>query len=120
MAQTILYVDDEEALQDLVAAYLTAEGYAVTTAGDGREAMRLLSEGAFDIVLLDLHLPLANGLEVLEFIKGKGIPSRTIILSGDESILLQNVSNRWGADDHLSKPFDFDELLSVLKRSCAA
>jgi CheY-like chemotaxis protein len=117
MARSVLYVDDEAPLRELVQTYLSIEGWNVTTAGEGNEAIDLLSRQEFDVLLLDLHMPNTDGLEVLRFMREQNIQTPTIIMSGDERPFLKELCSRYGANDHLSKPFDFDDLLLALNRA---
>lgn len=120
MANSILYVDDEAPLRELVHTYLSLEGWDITTAGGGDEAIDLLSRQKFDILLLDLHMPNTDGFDVLRFMRERKIQASTIIMSGDERPFLRDLCSRLGVNDHLPKPFDFEDLLLVLNRARAA
>ncbi len=116
----ILLVDDDEALRELVGAYLSANGFDVEGAGDG-EAMRasLAREGA-DLVVLDLMLPGDDGLTLLRALRAGGGPP-VIIASARGDEVDRVVGLEVGADDYLAKPFGPRELLArvraVLRRS---
>jgi len=66
MAIHLLYADDEPDLRDLVQNHLSLEGFEVETVGDGAQAVKMLSSKKFDLVLLDIHMPVMDGLEVFE------------------------------------------------------
>ena len=116
MAYTVLFVDDEAPLRDLIHAYLSAEGYEVTTAEDGSQAIALLGERSFDVVLLDLHMPNVDGLEVLRFMKNLNFSPRTFIMSGDDRPFVMTLCDRFGIEGHLPKPLDFDDLSAMLRQ----
>ncbi|MEK7669750.1 MAG: response regulator, partial [Bacteroidota bacterium] len=65
----ILVVDDEDALRTVLSAELEGEGYQVTTAADGQEAINVLTTSGFDLILLDIKMPNVDGFEVLKFVK---------------------------------------------------
>lgn len=97
-------------------SYLTGQGYEVTVALDGSEATALLEQRAFDIVMLDLHMPKVSGLEVLQFMKDHGIATHCFIMSGDDRPCIVELCQRFGVAGHLPKPFDFDDLGDALKQ----
>jgi CheY-like chemotaxis protein len=116
MAQSILFVDDEAPLGELMNSYLAGQGYDVTVALDGSEATALLEQRAFDIVMLDLHMPKVSGLEVLQYMKDRGIVTHCFIMSGDDRPYILELCHRFGVEGHLPKPFDFDDLGNILKQ----
>lgn len=111
----ILYVDDEAPLRDLVHTYLELEGYEVSTASEGAEAIAQLGRQEFDILLLDYHMPGTNGLEVLKYMDSQQIRTRTIVMSGDDGPAVREACARYGVIDCLPKPFDLNVLLSALQ-----
>lgn len=119
MAPRLLYVDDEEALRELVQMHLTLEGYEVSTAGDGHEAIDLLTANAYDLVLLDLHMPGIDGLGVMRSMRERNITPRTIVLSGDSHPEVLEECSRLGAEEFLSKPYNFHELMATIDRVLA-
>ena len=114
----ILIVEDEPAISNLVAMTLTGAGYQCVTAGDGLAAADLLDRESFDLALLDIMLPGADGFELLDYIKPLDIP--VIFLTARDSVSDRVRGLRAGADDYLVKPFELVELLarveSVLRR----
>ena len=112
----ILYVDDEEELRYLVENQLSHEGFHVKTADDGDTAVKMLEENSYDVILLDIRMPRMSGIEVLKYIKKRGINSRVIMLTAvdDLSVALESVKN--GAIDYLTKPYEFETLLKSIKR----
>jgi len=112
--QRILIVDDEDPMRRLIATNLKASGYRITTAPDGDEALQLLDEHQFDLLLLDINMPGPNGFEVLA--KVRSYASTPILMVScrtrehDRAGALD-----LGADDYLSKPFGVLELVARVK-----
>ena len=117
----ILVVEDERAINDLIVMNLTEAGYECERALDGIEAADRLEAGgeSFDLVLLDIMLPGADGYELLDYIKPLGIPVIFITARGSMADKVRGL--RLGADDYLVKPFEIVELLArveaVLRRA---
>ena len=112
--QNILVVDDEAPMRKLLSSNLKASGYAVSTAADGAEALKLIEEHSFDLLLLDLNLPGPNGLQVLEAVRRGGeVPVLVVSGRGRERDKVETLD--LGADDYLSKPFGISELLARVK-----
>jgi DNA-binding response OmpR family regulator len=112
----ILVADDEEALRDLLSEQLTAQGYQTETASDGEDAIQRLQEGSFALVLLDINMPKKTGLEVLKYIREKGMSTRVIMLTGRLGYSIGSESMKLGADEFITKPFDLNYLDSAIKR----
>jgi two-component system KDP operon response regulator KdpE len=109
--QNILVVDDERPMRRLLASNLRASGYAVRSAADGSEALKLLEEHRFDLLLLDINIPGPNGLQVLETARrDTDIP--VLIVSGRGRERDRVGALELGADDYLSKPFGVSELVA--------
>ncbi len=116
----ILIVEDEKPINDLIEMNLTEAGYTCTCAYDGIQAADLLETGErFDLVLLDIMLPGANGYELLEYIKPLEIPVIFLTAKGSTEDKVKGL--RLGADDYLVKPFEIVELLArvetILRRA---
>ncbi len=111
----ILLVEDEPTLNLQVARKLKAEGYIVEVAVNGRDALHLGMENDFDAVILDLGLPLLDGLSVLSRWRGAGRTMPVLILTarGDWHERVAGIDA--GADDYLVKPFHMEELLARLR-----
>ena len=114
----ILIVDDEKPICDLIDMNLTAAGYSCVAVQDGLSAIDAVEEGDFDLVLLDIMLPGADGYDVMEYIKPFKVP--VIFISAKHEVKDRVKGLRLGADDYLIKPFDVTELLArveaVLRR----
>ena len=113
MKKKILVVDDEEGLRLLYEEVLKAEGYEVLTARNGREAIQQLEAGKPDLIILDIVMPVMDGMEALGRIVGKDrkIP---IILNTSYSDYQQDFMS-WAADAYLTKSADFSELKNKVK-----
>ncbi len=112
--QTILVVDDEAPMRKLLLNNLKASGYAVRSAADGTEALKLLEENRFDLLLLDINLPGPNGLQVLEAMR-HDVEMPVLMLSGRGRERDKVEALDRGADDYLTKPFGIAELLARVK-----
>ncbi|MEW6058548.1 MAG: response regulator transcription factor [Actinomycetota bacterium] len=114
MPQRVLVVDDEEAIAEAVRARLESEGYTVTVAGDGPQAIELASATHPDLVVLDLMLPGMDGLEVCREIQRNGwVPVLMLTARTEESDKVAGFAV--GADDYLTKPFSLRELAVRVK-----
>lgn len=120
--QTVLVVDDEEIVRDVVVRYLERDGYRTIQAGDGATAQALIEEHehSLALVVLDLMLPQINGLELCSWIRSRGdLPVIMLTARSEETDRI--VGLEIGADDYLGKPFSPRELAarvrSVLRRS---
>ena len=114
MSTRVLVVDDEMPIQRFLKPALTASGYEVLTAENGREALRLIATAAPDIVVLDLGLPDMDGKEVLTQVRTfSSVP--VIVLSAREREAEKIAALDLGADDYVEKPFAIGELMARLR-----
>ena len=117
---SILVVDDEPTVTDVVARYLERAGYSTRVAGDGYEAIRLAGAERPDLVVLDLMLPGLGGLEVMRRLRERDRPS-VILLTAKGEATDRVLGLRLGADDYVVKPFSPAELVArvdaVLRRA---
>src|SRR5271155_3286144 len=107
----ILLVEDEEKVARFVERGLRAELYAVDVAPDGKTAIHHLDHDPYDVVILDLNLPDISGNDVLRYIRKSNRPVPVLVLTARGSIPDKVESFGQGADDYLTKPFSFTELL---------
>ena len=107
----ILLVEDEENLHDTLRLNLELEGYEVTSAFTGPEALGKIQSEYFDLVVLDIMLPEIDGISVLETMRLNKVESPVLILSARNSSADRINGLRKGADDYLTKPFELEELL---------
>ena len=114
----IRIVDDEKPICDLIDLNLSSAGYHCTSVQDGLKAIDLIEKEAFDLVLLDIMLPGADGYDVMEYIRPLGIP--VIFITAKHEVKNRVKGLKLGADDYLVKPFDVVELVArveaVLRR----
>ncbi|HVJ20992.1 MAG TPA: response regulator transcription factor [Polyangiaceae bacterium] len=111
---SVLVVDDDERLYELLKSYFEQNGIGSAHAMDGRRALELLEQGPFDAVLLDIMMPGPDGLSVLRKIREKSrVPVIMLTAKGDETDRV--VGLELGADDYLTKPFSPRELLARIK-----
>jgi len=119
----VLVVDDDEAVRDLIAAYLGENDMRVSVAANGKQMAEALKEHAIDLVVLDLRLPGEDGIEIARRIREQStLP--IIVVSGRRDEADRVMALELGADDYLTKPFSSRELLArvraLLRRSTAA
>ena len=112
----ILVVDDEEALRTVLSSELEGEGYQVASAGDGQEAINVLTSKEFDLILLDIKMPNVDGFEVLKFVKERHPKTKVIMLTGFADLKNAIESKKLGAEDFVSKPYDLVDLLTTVER----
>ena len=115
--KTIFVVEDEEDILDLIRHHLTKEGFAVSTATNGMEAVKAIQRKAPDLILLDLMLPGLEGLEVCRMLKKNdktdGIPILMVTAKDEESDVVAGLE--LGADDYIVKPFRMKELIARVR-----
>ncbi|NCN43589.1 MAG: DNA-binding response regulator [Piscirickettsiaceae bacterium CG_4_9_14_3_um_filter_43_564] len=120
----ILLVEDEVLLVDNLKKNLMQKNYFVDIALDGEEALYLLAEFEYDLIILDLGLPKRSGLSVLEHIRSEQNATPVLILTARNSWQERVEGLKKGADDYLGKPFHFEELMArievLLKRNLHA
>jgi len=116
---SILIVEDDPLISDIIFKSLTAANYSCACAGDGREAADLLERNRYDLVLLDVMLPKIDGYELMDYIRPMEMP--VIFISAKATVEDRVKGLKLGADDYLTKPFELIELLarveSVLRRN---
>ena len=118
-AYSILIVDDEKLNLELLTRRLSIEGYSITTASNGEEAVKLLAIERFDLMLLDLNMPVMNGYEVLESLSSQGKQDMRIIMltaAGERDAV--NACLTLGAHDYVLKSAGLVELLHRVNRAC--
>ena len=114
---SILVVDDEAPIVELLREYLRARGHRVETAGDGAAALTVLEAGDIDLVLTDMKMPRMGGLDLLSTIRGRGYPVGTILMTGYGTIDSAIRAMKDGAQDYILKPFKLREVYAAIIRA---
>ncbi len=111
----ILIVEDEKKVAGFIKKGLEEETYAVDVAYDGDEGLGLAEMNQYDLIILDLMLPKLNGLEVLSRLRKKNINTPILLLTAKDSVEDKVEGLNQGADDYLTKPFAFSELIARVR-----
>ena len=113
----VLVVDDEIEIQKILSKILIRKGYAVETAGNGKEALSLMRKVKPDIVLLDIMMPKLDGIETLRRIKALHEKVIVMMITAYGSIKTAREAMRFGAYDYITKPFDMDFIYQIIEES---
>ena len=108
----ILVVEDDKTVGQYVRRGLEEAGHHADLVGDGADGLRLASGGAYDLVVLDLRLPLMPGVEVLRTLRDRGNSVPVLVLTAQDTVDFKVQALRTGADDYVTKPFSLEELLA--------
>jgi heavy metal response regulator len=111
----LLVVEDEKKVAGFIKKGLEEEGYAVDLVSDGHEGLWMALDGAYDVILLDINLPGMDGLEVLRELRKKELRTPVLLLTVRATIEDKVLGLDTGADDYLTKPFAFQELLARVR-----
>jgi DNA-binding response OmpR family regulator len=112
----ILVAEDSERIASFVLKGLQAAGFDVAHTADGAQVLQILKLSEFDLLILDIGLPGKDGYQILEELRGTGNNIPVIVLTARDSVDDTLASFAGGADDYMSKPFSFEELLARVKR----
>ncbi len=115
MGVRVLVIEDDEAIADFLTRGLREEGFVVERAADGADGWRRLSEGAWDVILLDWWLPGYDGLTLLRRFREASRTTPVLFLTARDAVSDRVKGLDGGADDYLCKPFAFDELLARVR-----
>jgi CheY-like chemotaxis protein len=115
----VLLVDDEERFTSRMRKLLERHLFQVATAGDGKQALALIDEQAFDAVVLDIRMPLMDGMTVLRRVQENSSPPPVIMLTGHATLETGIEAIRQGAFDYLMKPCSIEDLVAKLEVACA-
>lgn len=118
-AVSILIIDDEDTLRNLLKAELEQHNYAVDAAESGEAGIEKLHEKRFNLIILDIRMPGMDGLEVLKKIREQDLADKVIMLTGVDELKIARDSLQLGANDFLTKPYDIKTLLACIKRVMA-
>lgn len=121
MSHTILVVEDDKDIQELISEILKAEGYSVLTAGNGLDGYQIYKEEKLDLLILDIMMPKMDGYQLAKLIRKKDDKLPIIMLTALEEEYDEIKGFEIGADDYINKPFSFNVLLrrvnAILKRT---
>ncbi len=112
----ILIVDDEKVQREMLEGFLIKQGYKTASAGDGESAVKLFSQGSFDLVLTDFKMPGMDGLQLLHELKRRNPETVVLILTAYGTVGTAVAAMKEGAYDYLTKPIDLDEMLLLIQR----
>lgn len=112
----ILLVDDDDSFRMIVEDMLIEEGFKVSTAADGEIAIETLKKERFDLVLLDIFMPVVSGYGVMKFMKENSMDVKVIILTAYKDLKLAVEAKSMGASDFIAKPVMRDDLLNSIKK----
>jgi DNA-binding response OmpR family regulator len=111
----ILIAEDEARIASFLEKGLKANGFVTSVAADGRDAITLASSGRYDLLILDLGLPGKDGFAILEELRAQGSQLPVVILTARDSVRDTVAGLDGGADDYITKPFRFEELLARVR-----
>jgi len=111
----ILIAEDETRIASFLEKGLQANGFVTTVAGTGDDALRLALRGEFDLLILDVGLPGRDGFEVLRALRGQGVQLPVVMLTARSDVSDTVAGLEGGADDYVTKPFRFEELLARVR-----
>jgi DNA-binding response OmpR family regulator len=110
----VLVVEDDRRIASFLERGLAAEGYQVSVENDGRDGLERARQDDFELIILDRMLPYVDGLEITRLLREEKRPSMILMLTAKDSLQDKIEGLKGGADDYLTKPFAFDELLARL------
>ena len=111
----ILIVEDEKPLADVIKQGLSEEGYAVDVAYNGEDGLFMAENEPSDLIILDIMLPIVDGMTILKKVRKRGIKSPVLMLTAKDALFDKVSGLDSGADDYLTKPFLFEELLARIR-----
>ena len=110
----VLVVEDDRRIASFLERGLSAEGYQVSVENDGRDGLERARQDDFELIILDRMLPYVDGLEITRLLREERRPAMILMLTAKDSLADKIEGLKGGADDYLTKPFAFDELLARL------
>ena len=113
----VLIVDDEINFSSVVSEELTNEGFYVEQASDGKDALKLLQQGEYDVVLLDINMPQLSGIDVLKKFQRDALPPEFIMITGYASVQTAIEAMKLGAYDYITKPYRIEKLKTLIAKA---
>ncbi len=122
MTASILVADDDPASAELLTYFLESHGFRVSTAPDGNRALEMGTTGDYQVVILDVHMPMYDGVEILQFLRKRHVlhPIKVIALTGDLSDEVRQALEDGGIDSFFTKPVDLTRLRDEVTRLTVA
>jgi len=108
----VLVIEDDPTVGDFIRRGLEEQRYRVSLVPNGEEGERIAASESFDVVILDMRLPGKSGLDVLQSLRARGFETPVLVLTAQDSVDAKVRTFRAGADDYVTKPFSFEELLA--------
>jgi two-component system alkaline phosphatase synthesis response regulator PhoP len=115
MEKVILLVEDEPGLRKTLSDRIRGEGFRVEVAANGIDGFEKAATGAFDLVVLDIMLPMKNGIDVCRDLRQQGVHTPILMLSAKSQTIDKVLGLKIGADDYLTKPFEVPELMARIE-----
>jgi two-component system alkaline phosphatase synthesis response regulator PhoP len=115
MEKVILLVEDEPGLRKTLSDRIRGEGFRVEVAANGVDGFEKAATGAFDLVVLDIMLPMKNGIDVCRDLRQQGVHTPILMLSAKSQTIDKVLGLKIGADDYLTKPFEVPELMARIE-----
>lgn len=112
----LLLIDDNKNTLDGLVKILKGDGYLVSGVLSGHDALKLLSEKSFDIIITDMNMSGMSGLTLIHEVRKRNTPIAIVVVTGSRSVKTAVEAMKYGADDYLAKPVDVNELILVLKK----
>lgn len=112
----LLLIDDNKNTLDGLVKILKGDGYLVSGALSGHDALKLLSEKSFDIIVTDMNMSGMNGLALIHEVRKRNTSIAIVVVTGSKSIKTAVEAMKYGADDYLTKPVNVNELILALKK----
>ena len=116
MDKTVLIVDDEIEILEIMSFELEDAGFKVITAGSGNEGMKIIESGNIDFIISDVRMKNGSGLDLIEDCRSKNLSTPILLISGFSDISEEDARAK-GAVGIISKPMDFDKILSIINQS---
>jgi DNA-binding response OmpR family regulator len=116
MAIRILFAEDDDSIRNIVVRMLIEEGFDIEAVDDGTDAIELLQKKTYDLVLLDIRMPIKTGLDVLEFMRTKNLRTRTIMATAVDDVAVAIQTLKLGANDFVTKPYSIELLVDCIHK----
>jgi two-component system, NtrC family, response regulator AtoC len=116
-SNSVLIIDDEANMLDMLSVFLRKEGYHVVTAENGKQGLEVAAQKPFDFILCDLKMPVMDGLQFLQEAKNRNVEATVIMMSAFATVDTAVSAMKSGAYDFITKPFKIDEVLCILEKA---